>query len=59
MLANREGHNPSPELTVTLKNAVRAAIGPIATPDFIIYSDLPKVPIYYIYIFILYIYLYI
>jgi hypothetical protein len=26
-----------------LKNAVRAAIGPIATPDFIIYSDLPKV----------------
>jgi len=25
-----------------LKNAVRAAIGPIATPDFIIYSDLPK-----------------
>jgi hypothetical protein len=27
----------------TLKNAVRAAIGPIATPDFIIYGDLPKV----------------
>jgi hypothetical protein len=23
---------------------VRAAIGPIATPDFIIYGDLPKVP---------------
>ena len=27
----------------TLKNAVRNAIGPIATPDFIIYSELPKV----------------
>lgn len=27
----------------TLKNAVRSAISPIATPDFIIYSDLPKV----------------
>jgi hypothetical protein len=26
-----------------LKNAVRVAIGPIATPDFIVYSDLPKV----------------
>ena len=26
----------------SLKNAVRSAIGPIATPDFIIYSDLPK-----------------
>ena len=27
----------------SLKNAVRVAIGPIATPDFIVYSDLPKV----------------
>ena len=26
-----------------LKNAVRDAIGPIATPDYIIYADLPKV----------------
>ena len=25
-----------------LKQAVRDAIGPIATPDFIVYSDLPK-----------------
>ena len=25
-----------------MKNAVRLAIGPIATPDFIVYSDLPK-----------------
>eukprot|EP00596_Hydrurales_sp_CCMP1899_P000122 CAMPEP_0119033634 /NCGR_PEP_ID=MMETSP1177-20130426/685_1 /TAXON_ID=2985 /ORGANISM="Ochromonas sp, Strain CCMP1899" /LENGTH=687 /DNA_ID=CAMNT_0006990525 /DNA_START=172 /DNA_END=2235 /DNA_ORIENTATION=+ len=38
----REGYEPSPELTVILKNAVRQAIGPIATPDFIVYSDLPK-----------------
>jgi acetyl-CoA synthetase len=38
----REGYEPSPELTVILKNAVRSAIGPIATPDFIVYSDLPK-----------------
>ena len=30
----------------TLKNAVRNAIGPIATPDFIIYSELPKVIMY-------------
>ena len=27
----------------SLKNAVRVAIGPIATPDFVVYSDLPKV----------------
>ena len=26
----------------SLKNAVRVAIGPIATPDFIVYCDLPK-----------------
>ena len=25
-----------------MKNAVRLAIGPIATPDFIVYCDLPK-----------------
>ena len=29
-------------LTGHLKNAVRSAIGPIATPDFIVFSDLPK-----------------
>jgi acetyl-CoA synthetase len=38
----REAAAPSPALTTALKNAVRAAIGPIATPDIIIYSDLPK-----------------
>jgi acetyl-CoA synthetase len=32
----------TPELTKTLKMAVRTAIGPIATPDFIVYADLPK-----------------
>jgi hypothetical protein len=29
----------------SLKNAVRKAIGAIATPDIIIYADLPKVNI--------------
>ena len=38
----REGFEGSPSLTKTLAGAVRAAIGPIATPDFIVYSDLPK-----------------
>ena len=38
----REGHTASAELTTKLKNAVRTAIGPIATPDIIVYSDLPK-----------------
>mmetsp|Transcript_281 Transcript_281/g.412 ORF Transcript_281/g.412 Transcript_281/m.412 type:complete len:675 (+) Transcript_281:3-2027(+) len=38
----KEGFEGSDALTVTLKNAVRSAIGPIATPDYIIYSDLPK-----------------
>lgn len=38
----KEGLAGSPELTGRLKNAVRVAIGPIATPDFIIYTDLPK-----------------
>jgi acetyl-CoA synthetase len=38
----KQGQVPSDQLTVSLKNAVRSAIGPIATPDFIIYSDLPK-----------------
>jgi len=45
----KEGIIPSEELTHKIKDAVRKSIGPIATPDFIIYSDLPKVltPIYY------------
>jgi len=38
----KQGQVPFDQLTVSLKNAVRSAIGPIATPDFIIYSDLPK-----------------
>ena len=32
----------SQELATKLKGAVRSAISPIATPDFIIFSDLPK-----------------
>ncbi len=37
--------NPNPWMLCyrTLKRAVRKAISPIATPDFIVYSDLPKV----------------
>lgn len=38
----KTGVSGSNELTTKLKNAVRVAIGPIATPDFIVYSDLPK-----------------
>ena len=38
----RENCDPSDALTTKLKNAVRATIGPIATPDYIIYTDLPK-----------------
>jgi acetyl-CoA synthetase len=38
----REGVVGDYALTGHLKNAVRAAIGPIATPDFIVFSDLPK-----------------
>eukprot|EP01040_Poterioochromonas_malhamensis_P009138 gene9138-9910_t len=38
----REGYEGSDSLTASLKAAVRSAIGPIATPDFIVYSDLPK-----------------
>jgi acetyl-CoA synthetase len=38
----REGYEGSPDLTAFLKTAVRNAIGPIATPDFIVYCDLPK-----------------
>jgi acetyl-CoA synthetase len=39
----RENIESSANLTTILKNAVREAIGPIATPDFIVYCDLPKV----------------
>jgi acetyl-CoA synthetase len=38
----RENEVATPELTTKLKNSVRSAIGPIATPDFIVYTDLPK-----------------
>jgi acetyl-CoA synthetase len=38
----KQGIEGTTDLTNKLKNAVRTAIGPIATPDFIIYSDLPK-----------------
>jgi len=38
----REGVVGDSALSGHLKNAVRAAIGPIATPDFIVFSDLPK-----------------
>lgn len=39
----KEGFTASDALTQKMKDAVRKSIGPIATPDFIIYSDLPKV----------------
>lgn len=39
----KDGFQPSEKLTQLLKNVVRTAIGPIATPDFIVYTDLPKV----------------
>jgi acetyl-CoA synthetase len=39
----KDGVIPSEALTTKLKDSVRTAIGPIATPDVIIYSDLPKV----------------
>ncbi|RYY81116.1 hypothetical protein EON63_16155 [archaeon] len=34
--------NHAEELRNKLKLAVRVAIGPIATPDFIVFGDLPK-----------------
>jgi len=39
----KDGVQPSAALRQKLTAAVREAIGPIATPDFIIFSDLPKV----------------
>lgn len=38
----KHGVLESSELTMELKLTVRTAIGPIATPDFIIFGDLPK-----------------
>lgn len=38
----KENVEPSEALVLKLKNAVRSAIGPIASPDFIIFTDLPK-----------------
>lgn len=38
----KQGLEGSEDLTKKLKNAVRAAIGPFATPDMIVFSDLPK-----------------
>ncbi len=38
----KHGSQSSPQTTADLKNAVRDAIGPFATPDFIIYGELPK-----------------
>jgi acetyl-CoA synthetase len=38
----KDGVECSDSLTAKLKNAVRSSIGAIATPDFIVYSDLPK-----------------
>ena len=40
----KEGISPEddPELTNRLKKSVRTAISPIATPDLIVYCDLPK-----------------
>jgi len=38
----KEGVQGSSELVIKLKNAVRTQIGPIATPDIIVFTDLPK-----------------
>jgi len=35
-------YTASKELAGALKNAVRTAIGPFATPDIIVFADLPK-----------------
>jgi acetyl-CoA synthetase len=41
----KEGRVGTKEVTAILKMAVRQAIGPIATPDIIVYCDLPKVSV--------------
>jgi len=38
----KEGIETNKHLADKLKNAVRTAIGPIATPDIIVFTDLPK-----------------
>lgn len=38
----RNGQQESEELTKKCKTAVRNSIGPFATPDFVVYCDLPK-----------------
>lgn len=38
----KDGNICSPQMTKELKDAVRHAIGPFATPDFIVYGELPK-----------------
>ena len=38
----KDGLVPTKELTEKLKGSVRTAIGPIATPDIVIFADLPK-----------------
>ena len=38
----KTGGVATPQLTTDLKHAVRHAIGPFATPDFVIYGELPK-----------------
>lgn len=38
----KDGIEGTPKLTQALKKSVRDAIGPFATPDFIVYGDLPK-----------------
>ena len=45
MLKFRENVEGDNHVTTVLKNAVREAIGPIATPDIIVYCDLPKVTV--------------
>ncbi len=43
----RENVEVNGDLTKHLKEAVREAIGPIATPDFIVFCDLPKVRLWF------------
>ena len=38
----KEGVEPSPEITQAMRQSVRGAIGAFATPDLMIYCDLPK-----------------
>lgn len=38
----KDGVNPTEKLTQSLKDNIKSNIGSFATPDFIVYSDLPK-----------------